>query len=101
MPQEWRYCMDAHRSPEHHTPVRVLPHIKKLDDALGDFLVQITCKCGARRIAEPEALARLCGSSATLQAVGLRMRCSRCARKAAETVAVANSRPQGVPKKPR
>jgi hypothetical protein len=30
----------------------VLPRIKKLDDALGHFLVQITCKCGAQRIAE-------------------------------------------------
>jgi len=30
------------------------------------FRVQITCKCGAQRIAEPEALVRLCGSSATL-----------------------------------
>jgi len=39
---------------------------KKLDDALGHFRVQITCKCGAQRIAEPEALVRLCGSSATL-----------------------------------
>jgi len=60
----------------------VLPHIKKLDDALGHFLVQITCKCGARRIAEPEVLARLCGASATLEAVGKRMRCSKCVTKA-------------------
>jgi hypothetical protein len=36
----------------------------KLNDALGQLLVQITCKCWARRIAEPEALARLCGRSA-------------------------------------
>jgi len=35
----------------------VLLHIKKLDDALGHYLVQISCKCGARRIAEPEVLA--------------------------------------------
>jgi len=28
----------------------VLAHIKKLDDALGHFLVQITYKCGAQRI---------------------------------------------------
>jgi hypothetical protein len=47
----------------------VLPHVKKLNDALGYFLVHITCKCGAQRVAEPEALARLCGSSATLEAV--------------------------------
>jgi hypothetical protein len=43
----------------------VLPHVKKLNDALGQFLVQITCTCGAQRVAEPEALARLCGFSAT------------------------------------
>jgi hypothetical protein len=61
----------------------VLPHIKNLDDALGHFLVQITCKCGARRIAEPEVLARLCGSSAMLEAVARRMRCSKCGTKGA------------------
>ena len=60
----------------------VLPHIKKLDDAVGHFLVQITCKCGAQRIADPEALARLCGASATLEAVGRRMRCRSAGRKA-------------------
>jgi hypothetical protein len=79
----------------------VLPHIKKLDDALGHFLVQITCKCGARRIAEPEVLARLCGSSATLEAVSRRMRCSKCGKKDAEVVAVARPRPRGIPKDPR
>jgi len=78
----------------------VLPHIKKLDDALGHFGVQITCKCGARRIAEPEVLARLCGSSATLEAVGKRMRCSKCGKKVAEVVAVARPRPRGVPMNP-
>jgi hypothetical protein len=56
----------------------VLPNIKKLDDALGHFLVQITCKCGAQRTAEPEALTRLCGPSATLETVSRRMRCSKC-----------------------
>jgi hypothetical protein len=33
----------------HHSPVRVLAHIKKLDDCFGDFLVRVTCKCGAVR----------------------------------------------------
>jgi hypothetical protein len=75
--------------------VGVLPHIKKLDDALSHFLVQITCKCGARRIAEPEALARVCGPSATLEAVGKRMRCSKWGTKGAEVVAVARLRPRG------
>jgi hypothetical protein len=73
----------------------VLPHVRKLDDALGHFLVQITCKCGASRIAEPEALARLCGSSATLEAVGRRMRCSKCGKKGAEVVAVSIPRIRG------
>jgi len=63
--------MDAPRSSPHDAhAMGVLRHIKRLDDALGHFLVQITCKCGAQRIAEPDALARLCGSSATLEAVG-------------------------------
>jgi hypothetical protein len=59
-------------------PVGVLPHIKKLEDALGHFLVRITCKRDAQRIADPEALARLCGPSATFETVGKRMRCSMC-----------------------
>jgi hypothetical protein len=73
----------------------VLPHIKKLDDALGQFHVQITCKCGAHRVAEPEALARLCGPSATLETIARRMRCSKCGTKGAEVVAVSIPRPRG------
>ena len=42
--------------PQHHAPVRVLPHIKKLDDCFGQFLVRVICDCGARREIEPEAL---------------------------------------------
>jgi hypothetical protein len=34
----------------------VLPHVKKLDDALGAFLVRVVCECGARREIKPEAL---------------------------------------------
>jgi hypothetical protein len=33
--------MDAPGSTSHHAPVRVLPHVRKLDDALGDFLVRV------------------------------------------------------------
>jgi len=73
----------------------VLRHIKKLDDALGHFLVQITCRCGAQRIAEPEALVRLCGASASLEDVGRRMRCSKCGKKNAEVVAIAIPRLRG------
>lgn len=73
----------------------VLPHIKKLDDALGQFLVRITCECGAHRVAEPEVLARLYGASATLEAVGRRMRCSKCGVRGAEVVAVSIPRPRG------
>jgi hypothetical protein len=50
--------MDAPGFPSHHARVRVLPHITKLDDALGDFIVRVTCPCAAHHI-EPEALARI------------------------------------------
>jgi hypothetical protein len=69
--------MDAPAPRAHQAPVRVLTHIRKLDDALGHFRVRITCQCGAARDCEPETLARLCGSSATLEAVGKRTRCSK------------------------
>jgi hypothetical protein len=32
--------MDAHTRGQHHARVRVLPHIKKLDDCFGQFLVR-------------------------------------------------------------
>jgi hypothetical protein len=40
------------------------------------------------------------GCSMTLKELALRMRCSRCGKKAAEVVAVARPRPRGVPKNP-
>ena len=35
--------MDALTASPHHSPVRVLPHIKRLDDSFGDFLVRVAC----------------------------------------------------------
>ena len=78
----------------------VLTHIKQLDDCFGQFLVRVTCKCGALREITPEALARLVGWSMTLEQLAQRMRCSQCGKKAAEVVAVARPRPRGVPKNP-
>jgi hypothetical protein len=78
----------------HHLAVRVLAHIKKLDDCFGDFLVRVTCKCGAVREITPEALARLVGWSMALEELAQRMRCSQCGTKAAEVVAVARPRPR-------
>ena len=78
-----------------HGSVRALAHIKKLDDCFGQFLVRVICDCGACREIEPEALARLVGWKVTLKELALRMRCSRCGKKAAEVVAVARPRPRG------
>jgi hypothetical protein len=80
--------------------VRVLSHIKKLDDALVDFLVRVTCPCGAARHIEPEALARIAGRSVTLAKLATRMRCSNCGKKVAEVVAVARPRPRGGGRRP-
>ena len=74
--------------------MRVLPHIKRLDECFGDFLVRVTCPCGASRHIEPEALARIAGRSVTLAALAQRMRCSQCGKKIAEVVAVARPRPR-------
>ena len=74
--------------------------MQKLDDCFGQFLVLVICDCGAVREIEPEALARLVGWSMTLKELALRMRCSKCGKKAAEVVAVARRRPRGVPKNP-
>ena len=75
-----------------------IPHIKKLDDCFGQFLVRVVCVCGACREIEPEALARLVGWKMTLEGLTQRMRCSQCGKKAAEVVAAARPRPRGVPK---
>jgi len=68
-----RQCIDRHASRQHHAPVRVLPHIKKLDDCFGQFLVRVVCECGTCREIEPEVLARLVGWSATLKELGRRL----------------------------
>jgi hypothetical protein len=73
----------------------VVPHIKRLDECFGDYLVRVVCECGACREIQPQALARLVGWTLTLRELALRMRCSRCGRKAAEVVAVARPRPAG------
>ena len=80
--------------------MRVLTHIRKLDDCFGQFLVRVICDCGAVREIEPEALTRLVGWKMILKDLALRMRCSSCGKKAAEVVAVAGPRPRGVPKNP-
>ena len=36
--------------------VRVLRHIKELDDCFGQFLVSVICDCGPCREIEPEVL---------------------------------------------
>jgi hypothetical protein len=68
--------------------LRVLTHVKKLDDAPDDFIVRVTCPCGASRHIEPQAFERIAGRSVTLAALAQRMRCSQCGKKVAELVAV-------------
>ena len=89
--------MDRPGRRQHDARVRVLSHIKTLDDCFGQFLVRVICDCGSCREIEPEALARLVGWKMTLKELALRMRCSRCGKKAAEVAAVARPRPRGVP----
>lgn len=80
----------------HPSHVATLSHIKRLDDAVGMFLVRVKCKhCGAERTCKPEALARVCGPTATLEAVSRRMRCSLCDAKDAYVTAVSIPRPRG------
>ena len=87
--------MDAVANRQHHAPVRVLPHIKRLDDCFGDFLVRVVCECGACREIQPQALARLVGWKVTLKELAPRMRCSRCGTKGAEVVAISIPRIRG------
>jgi len=35
--------MDALTASPHHAPVRVVAHIKRLDDCFGDFLLRVVC----------------------------------------------------------
>ena len=84
-------CIDALAAGAHHVPVRVLTHIKRLDDCFSQFHVRVICPCGTSRHIDPEALARLAGWSTTLEARAPRLRCSQCGKKAAEVVAVART----------
>ena len=92
------YCMDARAGPQHHAAVRVLTHIKKLYDCLGQFLVRMICDVARAERSSPRSWRS--GWSLTLKELAPRMRCSRCGKKAAEVVAVARPRPRGVPEEP-
>jgi hypothetical protein len=92
--------MDSLAASPLHASVRVLPHITRLDDRLGDFLVRVVCECGGCREIQPRCLPRLVGWKMTLKQLALRMRCSRCGQKAAAVVAVARPRPRRVSKTP-
>jgi len=54
--------------------VRVLTHIKRLDDCFGDFLVRVVCECSACREIQPQAIAHLVGWKVTLR--GSRYECA-------------------------
>jgi hypothetical protein len=43
-----------------------------VDDCFGDFLVRVTCPCGASRHIEPEMLASIAGRSVTFAALATR-----------------------------
>jgi hypothetical protein len=90
-PRAAAHCMDVLAPRAHHRAVRVLGHVKKLDDAFGQFLVRVTCACGVSRHIEPEALARLVGWRVTLAPLAARMRWSTCGRKVAAVEAVARA----------
>ena len=92
--------MDVRTGCHHHSVVRVLAHIKRLDDAFGDFVVRVICPCGAVREIPPQSHARIVGWKVLLKDLAPRMRCSSCGKKAAEVVAVARPRPRGIPKNP-
>jgi len=69
--------------------VRALPHIKKLDDCFGQFLVRVVCECGTCREIEPEALARVVGWRVTLKELAT-----------VALLAMRKKRPRGMPKNP-
>jgi len=82
--------------------MRALPHIKKLEDCFGDFLVHVKCQCGHVRTIRPTALAPIVGWICTLDALPPRMRCSACgAQGQCSTMAIAEPRPRGMAKNPR
>ena len=86
--------MDVSARCSHHAPVRVLLHIKRLDDCFGDFLVPVICPCGTSRHIEPEALARIAERAVMLAILTTRMRRSNSGKKVAEVVAEARPRPR-------
>ena len=77
--------MDVLGTASRHTRVRGLPHIKRLDECFGDFLMRVSCPCRASRHVKPAALMRIAGRSATLAAPAQRMRCAQCGKGAEES----------------
>jgi hypothetical protein len=62
-------------------PPRKTPQVDKLSDHFGQYLIQLSCKCGHTRQARPNVLARFAGWDAKLSDVVRRMRCSQCGKR--------------------
>jgi hypothetical protein len=75
-------------------PMRVLTHIKKLDDCFGQFLVRVICDCGASVRSSPKPWRAWSAGQCLSRSSRCGTRCSRCGKKAAEVVAVAKPRPR-------
>jgi hypothetical protein len=88
------------RQCDYAAAMRALPHIRKLSDEGGSFLVDVHCTCGYTCWLKPKDLAERYGWDMTLEALLPRMRCSKCGAHAAQVRAVLEPRPRGIPKNP-
>jgi len=95
--------MDGNREQSYRSHMRVLNHIRKLDDCFGQFRIQVTCRaCHKTREFTNEEMVRLARSkTASFAELADRLVCTVCQLKQSEIVAVPEPRPRGVNKHPR
>jgi hypothetical protein len=71
------------------------PHIEKLSDEFGQYLIVLSCACGHVRQAYPQTLAAISGWEAKLEDVVRRMRCTKCGERKCAARVVPLTTPRG------
>jgi hypothetical protein len=70
--------------------------IERLSDEFGQYTLVLTCgECRHERKADPQLLGRLCGWDARLDDIAMRLRCSKCGKKACTIRAIPPHKPRG------
>jgi len=70
--------------------------VERLSDEFGQYTLVLTCRdCHHERKSDPHMLGRICGWDTRLDDLAMRLRCSKCGKKACMIRAIPLHKPRG------